>query len=49
MSVRPAWAEVDLAAIRHNASVLSELAAPAELCAVVKAAAYGHGAPAVAG
>ena len=46
--VRPAWAEVDLAAIRHNASVLASLAAPAELCAVVKAGGYGHGAVEVA-
>jgi alanine racemase len=45
---RPAWAEVDLAAIRHNASALRDLAAPAALCAVVKADGYGHGAEAVA-
>jgi alanine racemase len=45
---RPAWAEIDLAAVAHNASVLSRLVAPAELCAVVKAHGYGHGAPAVA-
>ncbi len=38
-----AWAEVDLAAIRHNASVLASKASPAELCAVVKGWAYGHG------
>lgn len=42
--VRPAWAEVDLGAIRHNAGLLSRLAAPALLCAVVKADGYGHGA-----
>jgi alanine racemase len=42
--VRPAWAEIDLPAVRHNASVLAEMAAPAELCAVVKAGGYGHGA-----
>jgi len=41
--LRPAWAEIDLGAIRHNASVLAELVAPAGLCAVVKAWAYGHG------
>jgi len=40
---RRAWAEVDLGAIRHNAATLSSLAAPAALCAVVKANAYGHG------
>ena len=45
---RPAWAEIDLAAVRHNAALLRRLAAPAALCAVVKADAYGHGAVAVA-
>src|SRR5580692_1212776 len=45
---RPAWAEIDLAAVAHNAAVLTRLAAPAELCAVVKAHGYGHGGPAVA-
>ena len=35
---------VDLAAIRRNAARLRETAAPAELWAVVKAEAYGHGA-----
>jgi alanine racemase len=47
-SSRPAWAEVDLDAVRHNAGVLAELAHPAELCAVVKANGYGLGAEAVA-
>jgi alanine racemase len=46
--LRPAWAEVDLAAIRHNASVLAAWSSPSKLCAVVKAAGYGHGAPEVA-
>ena len=41
---RPAWVEVDLAAIRSNAAALAALVAPARLCAVVKANAYGHGA-----
>ena len=41
--LRPAWAEIDLAAIRHNARVLRDLVTPAELCAVVKAWGYGHG------
>jgi alanine racemase len=45
---RPAWAEIDLAAITHNARVLSRLARPARLCAVVKAHGYGHGGPSVA-
>jgi alanine racemase len=48
VAARRAWAEVDLAAIRHNAALLAELVAPARLCAVVKAGAYGHGAVAVA-
>jgi alanine racemase len=43
MDLRPVWAEVDLAAIRHNTRLLAELVAPAQLCAVVKAYAYGHG------
>lgn len=41
--LRPAWAEVDLAAIRDNAATLAAVAAPAGLCAVVKAWGYGHG------
>jgi alanine racemase len=46
--VRPTRAEVDLAAIRHNASALVDLVAPSELLAVVKADGYGHGAVEVA-
>ena len=42
--LRRAWAEVDLDAIRHNTARLLEVVAPAQLCAVVKADAYGHGA-----
>src|SRR5688500_20352862 len=38
---RPAWAEVDLNAIRHNVGHLARLVAPAGLMAVVKADAYG--------
>jgi alanine racemase len=45
---RPAWAEIDVAAVTHNTRVLSQLVRPAQLCAVVKAHGYGHGAPAVA-
>jgi alanine racemase len=45
---RPAWAEIDLAAVTHNAGVLARLVKPALLCAVVKANGYGHGGPAVA-
>lgn len=45
---RPAWAEVDLDALAHNVALLARRAAPAALCAVVKADAYGHGAAPVA-
>lgn len=45
---RWAWAEVDLDAIAHNVGVLREVAAPADLWAVVKADGYGHGAARVA-
>jgi alanine racemase len=46
--LRPAWAEIDLGAITHNAQVLCRLASPSALCAVVKADGYGHGAVGVA-
>ena len=39
-----ALARVDLAAIERNAALLARAAAPAALCAVVKADGYGHGA-----
>jgi len=45
---RPVWAEIDLDAMRHNATLLHRAAGGAALCAVVKADAYGHGAEAVA-
>ncbi len=46
---REAWAEVDLAAVRHNVRTLRALVAPASgVCAVVKADGYGHGAVDVA-
>ncbi|MCL4434735.1 MAG: alanine racemase [Actinobacteria bacterium] len=45
---RYAWVEIDLGAVRHNVSLLARMAAPAAFCAVVKANAYGHGAPQVA-
>ncbi len=35
---------IDLGAIRHNVALLVEQAAPASVCAVVKADGYGHGA-----
>ncbi|HET9692602.1 MAG TPA: alanine racemase [Acidimicrobiales bacterium] len=41
--LRPAWAEVDLDAVRANVGVLAAAAAPASVCAVVKAWGYGHG------
>ena len=43
MALRPAWAEVDRAAIRHNTRLLVDRVAPAQVCAVVKAHGYGHG------
>jgi alanine racemase len=39
-----AWVQIDLAAVRHNVRTLRAIAAPARLCAVVKANGYGHGA-----
>ena len=41
---RPTWAEISLDAIAANTRALLRLAAPADLLAVVKADAYGHGA-----
>jgi alanine racemase len=41
--VRPSWIEVDLDAVRHNVRAIVDAVAPAEVCAVVKADAYGHG------
>ncbi len=41
--MRPTYAEIDLGAIRHNVSALGALISPSEVCAVVKADAYGHG------
>lgn len=45
--IRPTAVEIDHAAIADNARVIARLAGSA-LCAVVKADAYGHGAPTVA-
>ena len=43
------WAEIDCAALRHNAAVARELAGPdGALLAIVKADGYGHGMEAVA-
>ncbi len=41
---RGAWLELDHAAISNNASYLKSFAPQSELCAVVKAKGYGHGA-----
>jgi alanine racemase len=47
-ALRPVWAEIDLDALAHNVALLRRVSAPARLCAVVKADAYGHGALPVA-
>jgi len=47
-ALRPVWAEIDLGAVRHNVARLAALARPGQLCAVVKANGYGHGAVRVA-
>jgi alanine racemase len=43
-ALRPAWVDVDLAAIEHNVRALRERLEGARSMAVVKADAYGHGA-----
>lgn len=48
MPERWAWVEVDLAAVEANVRWLRKVSAPAEVWAVVKANAYGHGAVPVA-
>ncbi len=46
---RGAWCEIDLEAIKHNTRLaIQAIGAHRKLCAVVKADAYGHGAPEVA-
>ncbi len=45
---RPAWAEISRSALAHNIAVVRELLGPTQLCAVVKANGYGHGAVLVA-
>ena len=45
--MRAARAEIDLAAVAENVQTLVELVRPAQVCAVVKADGYGHGAIAV--
>ena len=45
MPNRPAWAEINLEALRHNyREIKKQLAEGVKLCAVIKANAYGHGA-----
>jgi alanine racemase len=46
--LRPAWVEVDLAAVAANVARIRKVVAPATVCAVVKADGYGHGAVEVA-
>jgi alanine racemase len=46
--LRPAWAEIDLDAVTANCRALAAASRPAQLCAVVKADGYGHGAVPVA-
>jgi alanine racemase len=42
--IRPVWAEIDLAALRHNLKAIRRLIGPrVRQMAVVKAEAYGHG------
>ena len=41
---RPAWAEISRSALAHNIAVVRELLGPTQVCAVVKANGYGHGA-----
>lgn len=47
-ALRPAWAVVDLDALEQNLAYLRRQVEPAGLLAVIKADAYGHGAPIVA-
>ena len=44
LNIRPTRAEIDLAALRHNVQQIRTLAPNANVLAVVKANAYGHGA-----
>lgn len=45
---RPLWAEIDLDAVAHNIAQVRSRVGSSRMLAVVKANAYGHGAPAVA-
>ena len=45
MNLRPAWAEIDLSAVKHNMRQLRGVTvSEARIMGVVKANAYGHGA-----
>ena len=44
MNARPVWAEISRSKLLHNFDLLRSLAGSAQLLAVVKANAYGHGA-----
>lgn len=46
--MRPTWCEIDISAIAHNVSTLAARLPGVEICAVVKADAYTHGAVPVA-
>jgi len=41
---RPAWAEISRGALAHNVATLRRILGTSELCAVIKANGYGHGA-----
>ncbi len=43
-SQRWAWVDINLGLIQHNTAIIAQRIAPAEVWAVVKAGAYGHGA-----
>lgn len=47
-NVRPAWLEIDMAALRANFAEIKRVAGDTPVAAVVKANAYGHGAVPVA-
>ena len=40
--LRRTWAEIDIAALRHNFNVLKKLSKNSEITCVVKANSYGH-------
>ncbi|MGH9525027.1 MAG: alanine racemase [Terriglobales bacterium] len=41
--MRPTWAEISRSALQHNFRIIQQHVAPATVCAIVKANAYGHG------